>query len=501
MNRRRRTATNTIAAVANQIVAFACSFVLSAMIIKIYGSKINGLIQSISQFLGFVILLDMGVSTVVQSSLYRPIALEDDGKVSEILSASNRFFKIITIGFAGYTVLLSFFYPQFVESSLNNISTALLVVSISISSIVDYLIGITNQVLLNASQKAYIQFLFRILTNICNLIIALVLMNAGCSIVLVKLISSCIFMIRPTGMLLYVKHNYNYDSNIKYVGDPIPQRWNGLAHHISSFVFGNTDIVILTLFSSLESVSIYSVYVMILSGLNQAYATMLSGIHALFGDMYARNESKNLKNTFQFIEWISHMFVTVVFTDTGLLLVNFVLIYTSGVKDTNYSQPVFSLFITMAYAVCCLKNIYNILVVSAGKFKETQLSSIIQALLNVGISIILVSKLGIVGLAIGTLVAVCYQQIYYYYYLHHNIVYIDYGAFLKLFVTDLISIALIVVFSKFIVISNENYIEWAKNAAELFFTSVIITFSVNAVVHKKNVVLLRNNMGKIWSKR
>lgn len=49
-------------------------FILPRFFLVAYGSNINGLVNSISSFLGFIALADLGVSSVVESSFYGPLA-------------------------------------------------------------------------------------------------------------------------------------------------------------------------------------------------------------------------------------------------------------------------------------------------------------------------------------------------------------------------------------------------------------------------------------------
>ena len=65
------------------------------LILKTYGSEVNGLINSISQFLAVISFLEMGVGAVVQSSLYKPLAERNDEEISKIVSSANKFFSKI----------------------------------------------------------------------------------------------------------------------------------------------------------------------------------------------------------------------------------------------------------------------------------------------------------------------------------------------------------------------------------------------------------------------
>lgn len=484
-DRKRRFYLNTKYAILNKIVTVVCGLILPPLILRYYGSDVNGLINSIAQYLSFANLMDLGISTVVQSSLYEPLASGDVTTRDGILKASRKFFNVIGMLFILYTSVLMVLYPNLIKPDFGIFSTALLIAAISISSVSEYILGVTNQAFLAADQKDYIQQLIRIFSTILNTLISVVLIKNSVNIIFVKLSSSLVFSIRPILLEIYVRKHYNIDYRITYKENPIKQRWNGFAHHLASFIFGNTDVVLLTAFSSLRMVSVYSIYSMIVTGINGFYATALSGAGALMGDLYARKETDKLQKSFAFFEWISHIFTTLVFSDVYILIVPFVLTYTKGVTDVNYKQDVFAAIITLAYGICCVRNIYNKLIISAGKFKETQTSSILEALINIVISLILVKKFSLVGVAIGTLCGVLYQQIYYYYYLHKNIVFEDIHVYLKQLVVDLFEFLIICFISRFFSIANYTYFYWCLYALLVLVISIVVVLLVNVLFYKK----------------
>lgn len=79
--------------------------------LSFYGSAVNGLISSITQFLGFISLAECGVGAVVQSALYKPLANNDMQEVSKIMKSADRFFKRIAYILLAYIAILMVFYP------------------------------------------------------------------------------------------------------------------------------------------------------------------------------------------------------------------------------------------------------------------------------------------------------------------------------------------------------------------------------------------------------
>ena len=497
--RKRKLCLNTSIALMNQIITLICGFILPRQILLSFGSDINGLVSSISQFLGFITLMDMGVGAVVQSTLYGPLANKDHEKINSILTSANKFFNKIAIILIIYTGVLAIFYPLVIDHTIGIIPTSLLVISISISSITQYFFGITNQILLNADQKSYIQLLALSIATILNTVISIVLINSWSSINVVKYGSAVALLIRPIILLVYVKKNYPYiNKSVKLESEPITQKWNGLAQHLATFVVDRTDVAVLTIMSTLSNVSVYNVYHWVVTGLYQLFIVMTSGIQSLLGDMYAKNEMIKLDKTFSFFEWLAHTAVAVLFSCTGVLMIPFVEIYTKGVTDAVYILPVFSWLMTIAYAFCCLRGYYNILIKAVGHYKQTQTSAFIEAILNLGISIALVQKMGLVGVAIGTLVSMSYRTIYFAFYLKKNILKNRKYVFLRFLFMDCMVFVLMVFISKYILFKSDNFITWAINAILVLIVSLVCTLLINLIMNRRQLLssidMLKNSV-------
>ena len=60
----------------------------------------------------------------------------------------------------------------------------------------------------------------------------------------------------------------------------------------------------------------------------------------------------------------------------------------------------------------------RLLVLAGGKFKETNFGAVAEAVINLGMSLLLITKFGLIGVAVGTLAAIAFRLIYLVWYLH-----------------------------------------------------------------------------------
>lgn len=93
-----------------------------------------------------------------------------------------------------------------------------------------------------------------------------------------KLISGMLFILQPVVFGKYVKSHYHIDWRAPRDNSLIKERWNGFAINLAAFIHNSTDITILTIFTSLKIVSIYSVYNLVSSGIKQLINACLTGI-------------------------------------------------------------------------------------------------------------------------------------------------------------------------------------------------------------------------------
>lgn len=491
---------NTIFGILYQISLVLVNIFLPRFFLKYYGSNVNGLVSSITQFLSFINIADMGIGAVVSSALYKPLAEKDYSKINGILAFSRKFFRIVGLILIGYVLLLTFLYPLIVAKSFSFLFTVTLLWAMCLSQFGQFFVGITYSLLLNADQKSYVQLIINMFTVILNAIVSILIMRAGVSIQIVKLSTSLIFLLRPVYLYFYVKKHYDIDNNAKPNGKLIPQKRGGIIQHISYTVYQNTDIVVLTLFSSLANVSIYSVYVLVNNGLKSLITALTTGFMAMFGNMLAKNERKKLYDSFELYDWIIHTICSLIYTLSGILIVPFILTYTRGILDANYNVPIFALLITLSYACNTIRESMFVLIKAAGHYEQTQIASLFEAIINIFVSIIFVFKFGLIGVAVGTLTATCFFLLYEVFYLSKHIVTRTMKKFFHQILVDIISVILILIFTSWIHINEYSYIVWARNAILAFIISVVLVFLINIIFYKNNIKklysILRMGIGK-----
>ena len=347
------------------------------------------------------------------------------------------------------------FYPIFISNKLSFQFVSSLIFILSINTLMQYMFSITNRLLLQADQKIYIPNILSTITVVLNLILTVIIIVLFPSIHIVKIGSSIAFLIQPLFYDWYVSKKYNLNK-IKKTDHILKNRKDAFAQNLAHFINMNTDVILISTFLSLTDVSIYTVYMLALNALRNIVSTAANSYQAAIGKYIAQNDLKKLQKKYYEFETIIWMVCIVLFTTCMLLINQFVGLYTKGIEDAVYYQPVFAIIMCLAQFVYCIREPYRLLILSAGKFKETNFGSYMEAIINIVISAFLIYFLGLTGVAIGTFVAITYRFFYFIFFLRKNILFIELNRIIKkLIIIILVFLANMLMYFKYdLVISS-----------------------------------------------
>lgn len=478
---------NTIASIISQATVIACGFILPRLLLRSFGSDVNGLISSITQFLQVIAFLELGVGAVVESSLYKPLSEHDNTKVSQIITSATRFYRKIALALLIYVIILVFVYPGTVGANYKYNDVVILIIAISINSFAQYYFGTVNTLLLGADLRSYIVNIFTIITTIANTIICVVLIKTGATIQIVKVASAMVLLIKPLALKRYISTHYSINYKEAYENEPISQKWYGIAQHFAAVVLDGTDVIVLTLFTTLMDVSVYSIYNLVVYGIRSLILAPATGIQAKLGALIVQKQKNALDQMFEKIDWGLHSVTTIVFGCTMILIIPFISIYTSGVKDTNYINTEFAVVITLAQGFRCIRLPYNLVILGGGHYKQTQSNYIIAAIINILVSVVFAIWFGLIGVAIGTLAAFLYQNVWMAHYVSRNIICWPFRNFVKQSLVDFLIILIGYFSTESLYFGEYTYVTWALNGLLVLSVWILISLCINFVFYKNRV--------------
>ena len=261
----------------------------------------------------------------------------------------------------------------------------------------------------------------------------------------------------------------------------------------------NTDVMVLTVCTNMLEVSVYSVYNIVINGLKRIVFSFSNGLEAALGNMIAKQEKDVLKENIALIELIMFAVSTIIYTSASLLITSFIGVYTKGIEDINYIRPVFAYVLILAQFFNCVRLPYQLVVQASGHYKQTKKGAIIEPIINLTASTILVVKLGLIGVAIGTLLATLFRTTQYSFYMSKYIV--KRNQLLSLFrcivsFLEASCIYFIVYGLRFML--PDNYFEWMGQAIWIVLISVIVVGVGSITFYKNDIIILLNKIKNIF---
>lgn len=494
---------NIITSLISQVIVIACGIVMLRVYIKTYGSAIYGITTSIMQFVSYVSLLEGGIGTVARAELYGPLASGDSYEISRVYYAAKRIFGIIGLILLIYIAFLSLTYYDIARINQVSRETIFIMVwVVSIGLMTKYFGGLTNLTLINADQKQYIGNIITIITAILNVIVIVTLANKGCDIITVKLSSGLVHIIQPIAYTLYVKKHYALQNVGKNISK-MKQKWTGFGQHIAYFLHKNIDILILTVFSDIKLVAVYTVYNLVIDSMSKIVRSFTSGMEAAFGNMIANQESESLKSVFHNYKYMLSTVAAILFSATAVLIVPFVRLYTTGIVDADYIQPMFAIILLLSETIDCISHPCYCLTVSANKLKESHWGSYGEAAVNIVVSMILVRWNPLVGIAMGTLTATLYKAFFYMVYSSRHIVRISLKYLIKnlLFVVVPVCGFAVVGVQIFKAGIINDYLQWAAAGFVVVAAVMMVMFILSRIMYSDELRLITHYARQTWTEK
>lgn len=476
----------------SQIVTLLLGIVIPKLMIVSYGSEVNGLMSSVRQIFVYVALLEAGIGTASLQALYAPVAKGDQQRTSEIMAATDHYYKRTGLLYGIAVVVLAFVYPILVKSNIPMPIVFGVIFFQGASGVINYFFQGKFSILLRVDGKSYITTNAGTIVNVASKLVQIVLILAGCNILVVQIAYFIINMLQMLYIMWYVKKHYAWlDLKVQPDYSALSQSKNVIVHQISSLVFNNTDIIVLTYFCGLKVVSVYSLYSMIISCVSNIIDSMCSSVEFVLGQAFNSDRKRFLKlqETYE-TYYLGISFAA--FTITLVLLPSFIEIYSSGITDAQYVDKYLPyLFVglnVLMYARRTSSQIINF----AGHFKQTQVRSIIESVINLSVSLILVHYIGMYGVLIGTIVALLYRTNDVIVYANRNILGRKPWKTYRRWLQNLIVMILCCIAFQTFLPEIDNFLTWTMNAVWVTVACGLAFFIVDSLCDTASFAMLRD---------
>lgn len=501
MDKGKRTVKIFIYGLISQVITLLLGIIIPKLLIVSYGSEVNGLLSSVRQIFVYVALLEAGIGTASLQALYAPMAKGDHKKTSEIMAATDHYYKRTGVLYGICVLILALIYPIFINSEIPMPVVAGVIIFQGASGVINYLFQGKFAILLRVDGKSYITTNATTIVNVASKFAQIILILMGCDILVVQ---GAYFVINLTQMLYitwYVKKHYSWlDLKVQPNYSSLSQSKNVIIHQISGLIFNNTDILVLTYFCGLKVVSVYSLYALIINCVSNIIDTICSSVEFILGQAFNSDRQRFLKlqETYEtYYLAVSFAFFTV----TLIMLPSFIEIYSVGITDAVYVDKYLPFLFVVLNILMYSRRTSSQIINFAGHFKQTQLRSIIESIINLSVSLVLVYYIGIYGVLIGTIAALLYRTNDVIIYANCNILGRKPWKTYRRWIQNIVVMIVCVWMINYILPPMNDYFIWALNAIWVFLLCFGMYFAVDSLCDRKSFYMIKEIIGNAFLKR
>jgi len=467
MNQNSRTAKsikNSYVAMIFNFLNIIAQFVSRKIFLDYLGAEVLGLNMTVQNILQFLNLAELGISSAVSFTLYKPLRDGDTQIINEIITLQGQLYKRIAYFIILVSIVLLFFFPFIFDKINLPIWYAYAAFGVMLSpSLLSYFVNY-KQIVLSASQQEYkIIYTFqttKLIMVIVQSIVVYYLPKPYVWWLILQFSFSCL----GSFFLHYITiKSFPYLENLALSFSKLRKKYPDITkkikqvffHKIGGFVLGQSTPILIYAYTSLNGVALYGNYLIITSGIMYIINSVFSSVNAGIGNLVAENNRERICTVFHELFSIRFYISTSVFYGVMLLTPSFVSIWIGK----EYILPFSSLMLmALIMFIGMIRWSIDSFIYAYGLFGDI-FSPLIEASINIVLSIVLGKIMGLNGVLLGALISliivICLWKPY---YLFHSKLHEVGNSYIKMYILYAIAFAISAVVTNYIFNINSSYL-------------------------------------------
>lgn len=407
--RTQNTIRNFSSGLIKQILNIVLPFIIRTIVIYYLGAEYQGLSGLFTSILQMLSLAELGFSTAVVFSLYKPISEKNNILVSALINYLNKVYKIV--GIVVLVLGLSFlpFLKKLITGNIpSDINIYILYLIYLINTVISYFLFAYKSALLTAMQREDIVSNIQTATTLLIRIIQILLLVLCRNYYIYILVMPVGTLANNVLLQIYSKRLF---PEIEVKGE-LPKKTKKelnkqikalLISKIADVARNSLDNIIISSFIGLTAVAIYDNYLYIYSGIRGFFLVLVSAMQASVGNSLVEESiEKNYNDLNKFTFYIM-LFTGWCSVCLFCLYQPFMYIWMGGNQYMLLPFSGMSLFCIYFYIIN-MNNTVNLYLHGNGFYWQCRWWCIIEAVANLGLNILLGYFWGINGILLATII-------------------------------------------------------------------------------------------------
>lgn len=394
----------------SNITSTVMGFILRTVFIIRLDATLLGVNGLYSGVLTMLSLAELGIGTALNYSLYAPVARKDNEKIKSYMQLYRKAYYVIAGIVATLGLLLIPFLKYFIKNpgnyGMKELTTYYLI--FLFNTVTTYFVSYKYS-LVNAEQKNYIQTNIITITKIITTLTQIIILLTTGNFLYYLLAAAGVELLQKVFVSIYLDRRYPYlkEKNVEKLSkeekeDVISKTKALVFHKVGDVARLQTDSLIISSFIQVSVVGIVDNYTMVITSISGFVNVIFNSVISSFGNLIATESKEKQFSLFKvyrfFANWIYG------FSAIGFFILLSDLIELWLGKEWLLGTGVVAL-ILIDYYFKGDRIVLSNFKTAAGVYEQDKYLALIQGVVNLIISIILVQKIGLMGVYIGTIIS------------------------------------------------------------------------------------------------
>lgn len=408
-SRSKRTVQNMTIGFIYQAMSVVLSFISRTVFIRTLGAEYLGLNGIFSDVLTLLSMADLGFSTAMAYTFYKPLAEDDHETIAALIGFYRKVYNVIA---AAVTVLGLCCVPflRYIVNTKEDIPNLEIYYLFSLISVVTSYLFVYKTTLLTADQKDFKVVSVRMVTTFMKSVFQIVILLLWKNYILYLAIGTFFALLNNFIASAKAEKEYPYIRNIeKKIGIGSEIKKNIVSNMKSVFIykfsttmFNATDNIIISMVVSTAAVGLYSNYLMISNKLLLVEQIIFSSMTAGIGNVIARESTEKRFTVFKSMQSLSYIFCGIL-TSVFCVMINDIICVWLG-EDYLLSFKLVIAVSLNTYLGSALLPLW-IYRDATGLYQKTKYIMLIAAIENIVLSVVMGKMIGVAGVIFASAIA------------------------------------------------------------------------------------------------
>ncbi|WP_137624801.1 lipopolysaccharide biosynthesis protein [Lactiplantibacillus pingfangensis] len=413
LNRLRAASRNAVTTMVTQLIGLVLKFGVQTAFIRSLSEDylgLNGLFTNLVSFLSFA---DLGIGTAITVGLYQPIARGQVTVVQALMAFYQRLYRVIILVMAGTGLAIAPLLPLLIkDTSFKPGQLALWFLGYLLMTLATYF-SAHQRSLLMAMQQDYLtvrnDFGFKVIQQVAQIII-LVQWQSFLGFLVIQLVMAICSNWRLSRMarkrhpeIFLLVADQEHPKLAAARRHEIRQTIVGaIANKIGAVVIFSTDNLVLAMWVGLTAVAKYANYLLIVQSISAIFAQVMGSVVSSIGHLHATATPQHQQRIFYRLLYLNTGVNLMVSVGLSFAMSRFIVIWAG--PEYRLATLV-TMLIVLNYSLSQSRYVVTSFISGLGCFWALRWKAIVEAGVNIGLSLLLVGQYGILGVVLGTLVS------------------------------------------------------------------------------------------------